>query len=602
MATAMRAGLLGRIWRLARIAASGRAGRQGLALYAVILALQFVGVWFTLQLIAWNKAFYDALETLDAAEAARQILRFFFIIAISAAANLASTWLRGVLLIQWRQQLTEHALSLWLQGRAYWHLRAGFSPDPVDNPDQRLAEDCRSFTQALIRETLDLISSAVALVSYVALLWSLASFTLAFTLFGVEISLPRYMFWAAFLYVALASALTHLLGRRLKSRLFVQERREADFRHALVQLRENAETIARGSAEAAESRRMAALFQALRQNWRSLINQQFILGLFTQPYHQTVLRIPSFLAAPAYFAGAVTLGGMMQLASAFSQVTTTLSWFIFGYRNLAEFAAVTDRLHGLLEAAADPRPMPGLPRQIQRLPADDGRLRVSGLHLVSPGGTVLQPWPDFTLEPGDRIWISGPSGQGKSTLLAAISGLWPYGQGRIDRPGGRWLFLPQGNLLRPEGLAASLTCPDPAETVPRAALEAMLRRVGLGDQLARLDAPAAQSIAGLSQGEMQRVAIARALLARPDVLLLDETTSALDPKAEAALLALLRETLPQAIILCVAHRPPQTLEPTQCLPAAYAGWKGKITGTSTSATASTMPTSGRPMRVKSQNL
>jgi putative ATP-binding cassette transporter len=555
----LRAGLLGRIWRLARIAISGRAGRRGLALYAVILALQFVGIWFTLQLIAWNKAFYDALENMDAAEAARQIVHFFGIIAISAAANLASTWLKGVLLMVWRQRLTDHALSLWVEGRAYWHLRAGFSPDPVDNPDQRVAEDCRSFAEALIRETLDLISSSVALFSYVALLWSLSTFTLTFAVFGFDISIPRYMFWASFVYVALASIATHLLGRRLKSRLFAQEKREADFRHALVQLRETAETVARAGAEAAERRRLAALFDALRRNWRSVINQNFILGLFTQPYHQTVLRIPNFLAAPGYFAGAVTLGGMMQLASAFSQVTTTLSWFIFGYRDLSEFAAVTDRLHGLFDAAAAPAPMPGIPRAIERGSSGDGNMRLSGLHLFTPGGAALRPVPDIALAPGERLWLSGPSGLGKSTLLAAVSGLWPYGTGRIEMPDGKLLFLPQGSAPMAEGLSASLSCPAPPGTLARGDLAEALRRVGLAAHIPRLDAPPALSIAGLSQGEMQRVALARALLARPDVLLMDEATSALDPVAEAALLTLIRRELPDAIILCVAHRPPEAL-------------------------------------------
>ena len=559
----MRTGLLGRIWRLARIAAAGRAGRRGLLLYAVILGLQFLGIWVTLQLISWNKVFYDALETMDAAAAARQITIFFAIIAVSVAANLASEWLKGILLMVWRTQLTDHALALSVDGRAYWHLREGFSPEPVDNPDQRVAEDCRNFTQALIRETLDLITSSVALFSYVALLWTLATFTLTFTVFGFDISLPRYMFWAAFLYVALASSITHLLGRPLKSRLFAQEKREADFRHALVRLREDAETVARAGAEAAERRRLATLFGALRLNWRRVINQRLILGLFTRPYQQTVLRIPSFLAVPAYFAGAVTLGGMMQLASAFSNVTTTLSWFIFSYRDLAEFAAVTDRLHGLFHSAAAPRPNSATPRAISRRPSPDGSLRLSALNLFKPDGTALRPLPDIVALPGERIWLSGPSGQGKSTLLAALSGLWPYGTGQIEAPNGTWLFLPQGSGLMAEGLAASLTCPGPPNDVSRADLSALLHRVGLGQHTARLDAPPALSIAGLSQGERQRIAIARALLARPDVLLMDEPTSALDPDSERALLTLIRQNLPDTIVLCVSHRPPEGLDATR---------------------------------------
>lgn len=551
--------ILARIWRLSLVAVSGRAGWRGLLLYVVILGLSFVGVWFSLQLIAWNKAFYDALENMDGAEAARQIAIFFGLIAVSAGSYLAGQWLRLDLQMLWRRQLTERALDLWVDRRAYWHLRAGYTPYPVDNPDQRVAQDCDAFVKGLIHETLDLISSAVALFSYVALLWSLSSFALSFTLWGAEITIPRYIFWAAFLYVAICSGLTHLLGKRLKSRLFAQEKREADFRHALIQLRENADQIARAGAEGAERRRFAALFDAVRVNWRSLNNQTLVLGLFTRPYQQTILRIPTFVSTPAYFGGAVTLGGMMQLAGAFGQVTQTLSWFIFGYRDLSAFVAVTDRLDGLFRAAAGPAPMPDAPRALERRAAPDGLLRLEGVRLHAPSGGALDPVPDFIMRPGDRIWISGPSGQGKSTLLAAISGLWPYGRGRIAAPGGRWLFVPQGGYLSPEGLAASLTWPEDPAGTDRSALAAALARVGLSDRIAMLDVAGPLSTAGLSQGQAQRIAIARVLLARPDVLLLDEATSALDPAAEQEMLALLRRELPQAAVICVAHRPPEAL-------------------------------------------
>ena len=555
--------ILAKIWRLTRIAVSGRDGKVGMALYAVILCLSFCSVWLSLQMIAWNKSFYDSLEQRDCPEAARQIGIFFLIVAGVAGSSLTQAWLRDDLRIRWRRRLTERALDIWVDGRAYWHLRAGFTPEPIDNPDQRVAQDCDAFVEALIRETLDLISSTLALFSYVALLWSLSTFALSFTLWGAEITIPRYMFWAAFLYVAISSVITHILGRRLKSRLFVQEKREADFRHALIQLRENAETIARTGAEASERRRFDRLFDALRQNWRSVINQRFKLGLFATPYTHTILRIPNFLAAPTYFAGAVTLGGMMQLGSAFGSVTQTLSWFIFSYRDLAAWAAVTDRLDGLFTAAEAPAPMPDTPRALDRLPSPDGTLSLRGVALFTPAGQSLTPAPDFSLRAGQRIWLSGPSGQGKSTLLAAISGLWPYGRGQITVPQGRWMFVPQGGCVNPEGLVASLTAPDAASRPSTAEMAAALARVGLADRIPFLDTAGALSTAGLSQGQAQRLAVARVLLARPDILLLDEATSALDPTAEQEMLALIRHSLPEAAVICVAHRPPEALNITR---------------------------------------
>ncbi len=548
-----------KIWRLTLVAISGRGGRIGLITYGVILMLEFLQVWLSLRQIAWSKAFYDALENMDGHAAARQIGIFFLIIGGIVGAKLIGEWLRGDLQMQWRKQMTERALALWVDNKAYWHLRAGFTPDPIDNPDQRVAQDCKSFVEALIKQTLDLISSCVALVSYVTLLWSLSTFALTFPLWGGQVTIPRYMFWAAFVYVAISSVLAHVLGRRLKSRLFVQEKREADFRYALIQLRENAEIVARGHGEAAERRRFSHLFKAIRENWRGVINQTFILGLFTTPYQHTILRIPTFLATPVYFAGAVTLGGMMQLGSAFMQVATTLSWFIFGYKDLAAWAAVTDRLDGLFNAAALPAPMPGVPRELDRSEVT-GPLAVEGVQLFTPTGERLQKVADFTLSQGQRLWLSGPSGVGKSTLLAAISGIWPYGRGSISVPvDQKLLFLSQDGCLRSEGLAATLTWPESPDTQTREALTRVLVRVGLGDRLPMLDVTGPLSIVGLSHGQVQRLAIARAILAQPDVLLLDEATSAMDPETEQYILWLIGQELPQTAVLCVAHRPPEAL-------------------------------------------
>lgn len=539
--------LLRRIARLAWIAASGPGLWGGLALYAVVLGLQFLGVWIGVQMIAWNKAFFDALEQMDSTAAVRQVGLFALLVGASAAAFLAGDWLRKRLLMRWRTNLTRRALDLWVSGRGYWYLRPGMSPGAIDNPDQRVAEDCRLFVDRLLVETLDLVSNIVALVSYVALLWSLSSFPL--TVFGVEV--PRYMVWLAFLYVAVSSVATHLLGRPLKGALFTQEKREADFRHALIQLRENAAAIAVAGGEAAETRRLERLFSAVRANWNLLIRRELVLGLFARPYFQTVLRVPTFFALPAYFAGAVTLGGLMQLAAAFSNVTTTLSWFIFSYRELAGFVAVSERLDGLMRAAAAP-PLQGVPQRIERSPG--AAIMTEGLRLHTPDGRALAPLPDLALRPGETLWLRGASGQGKSTLLAALAGLWPYGAGRIAAPEGLHV-LPQAPRLLPEGVAASAAYPAAPETYGPERIAEALQLSGLENL-----APDAR-VEDLSGGERQRLALARLFLARPGWVLLDEATSALDPETEARVLRNLRAALPEAAILCVSHRRPEALGP-----------------------------------------
>lgn len=549
-----------RAFRLARVAISGPGCWTGLALFALVLALGFLGVWLSVRMIAWNKSFYDALENMDGAEALHQIGIFFAIVGAMAASWLAADWLRKLLLIRWRARLTNIALDQWVRTRAFWTLRPGYSDHPIENPDQRISEDCRSFVELLLEFTIDLITSVVALFSYFAVLWSAASFVLQFNLFGTQIEIQRYMVWLAPIYVALSTLVTHLLGRPLKQKYFLQEKVEADFRHALVRLRDNADQIAQSDGEAAETRRLDERFAAVARNWRSVMRAELVLGLFTRPYHQTVLRIPTFFALPAYFAGTVTLGGLMQLASAFSNVSTTLSWFVFEYRKLAKFVAVCERLDVLLRQTAAPNPTSPTLQKIQRGLSDDGALRVRGLRLVTPNGRVLQPTPDIVLHPGQTMLIDGASGRGKTTLLCAITGLWGWGKGQILRPAGRFLLLPSGAPVMDDDLCAAICYPHRPEALGMVRVQAVLRRVGLAHRLTDHG-----GVSGLSMGERQRIGLARAVLNNPDWLILDEATAALDPASEADLLTWLRQELPATTLIITAHRKPAGLVPDHVL-------------------------------------
>lgn len=551
---------LGRAGRLARIAASGPGRWQGLGIYALVLALNFAGVWVSLRLIAWNKTFFDALENLDGATALRQVGLFFLLTAMSAGSWLAADWLRKLLLIRWRARLTQAALDLWIGNRAYWLLRAGYSDQPVENPDQRISEDCRLFVDNLLTFTLDLISTLVGLFSFVAVLWAAADFALSLTVLGTEISIPRYMVWLAPVYAALSTVLTHGLGKPLKRVYFDRERVEADFRHALVRVRDQADTIAQSSGEAAESRRLAGRFGAIVQNWRQVMRAELVLGLFMRPYMQTVLRIPTFLALPIYFAGAVTLGGLMQIASAFSNVVTELSWFIFKYRDLAGFVAVCERLDGLMSLSKAPAPAGAALQRIARQDPGDGAVRIAGLRLATPQGRWLDPVPDAAIAPGQTVVVQGASGGGKTTLLSALTGLWSWGEGRIAAPQGRLLVLPAGAPVMDDNILAAASYPEPPETHGLPRVHMVLERVGLGHRL-RMDT----GTSGLSMGERQRLGLARAALNRPDWLFLDEATAALDTAAEADLLRWLRRELPAATLIIVAHRPPRGVDPDQIL-------------------------------------
>lgn len=542
---------LTRAARLARVAMSGPGRWPGLALFSLILALGFGGIWLSVRMIAWNKAFYDALENMNGAEALRQIGIFFAIVGAMAASWLAADWLRKLLLIRWRARLTHVVLDQWVGSRAFWTLRPGYSDAPIENPDQRIAEDCRNYVEYLLEFTVDLITTIVALFSYFAVLWAAASFALDLTVFGSQVTVSRYMVWLAPLYVAVSTLITHLLGRPLKRRYFQQEKVEADFRHALVRMRDNADQIAQSDGEAAESRRLSERFAAVARNWHHLMRAELILGLFTRPYFQTVLRIPTFFALPAYFAGAVTLGGLMQLASAFSSVTTSLSWFVFQYPKLARFVAVCERLDSMFVQTSAPTPAGRDLQRIRRGVSDDGALRIRGLQLATPAGRQLDPIPDIDLKPGQTMLIDGPSGRGKTTLLCAITGLWNWGSGDILRPAGRFMLLPSGAPVMDDDLMAAISYPQAPDDIGAPRLHAVLRRVGLSHRVIDRN-----GIGGLSMGERQRVGLARAVLNRPDWLILDEATAALDPASEADLLQWLRQELAHTSLIVTAHRKP----------------------------------------------
>lgn len=558
--------VLGQFWRLLKLSIGGRGGRLGLLLYGLVLALELSQILVSLRMIEWSKAFYDALQQVNAAEALTQLGIFAIIVFIAVTLTVGSNYARRHLELLWRTTLTATFMQRWLDSKAFLRLereRGKGGNALLDNPDQRIAEDCRFFLagpqgehgggSGIIPLSLDLITNVVAIFSYVAVLWGLSTFSLPLGFIGLPIEIPHYMVWAAFLYVALSTSLTHLLGRPLKRLYGEQQRREADFRFGLVRVRENAEPIALTSGEAAETRDLNGRFARLLGNGRRLIGRETRLMSFTYPYRYTVLRIPTFLSLPAFFAGSVTFGGLMQLASAFSQVVTTLSWFIFSYRPLADLVAASSRLDAFLDATGE---VPAFPVGPERAPSRDGGLELSKIEVFTPEGAALLGIETLKLQRGEAIWLSGASGLGKTTLIKTIAGIWPHATGRIGQPAGKVQFLPQQTYFPPGALIDIVAYPHDPEAFAEAERSAALQAVGLGDRLETESSAEGRGL-GLSGGEQQRLALARLLLLKPDWAFLDEATSGLDAAAEATLLAMLRHELPNTGFVVVAHRKPQ---------------------------------------------
>ncbi len=525
----------------------------------VLLNLSLVGMDVVLNF--WNGAFYDSLQNKDWRAFADLLFLYHrgkdgsFMPGFSAVATIYiivavyRTYLNQWLQIRWRRWLTRVFIDEWLADRAYYRISLTTSAAGLgtDNPDQRIAEDLRSFVGDTLSLGLDLLSNIVSLISFVGILWSLSG---SIHLLGLTIG--GYMVWIALIYAIIGTWLTHLVGHPLAMLSFRQQRFEADFRFSLVRLRENVEGIALYGGEDDEHAALLTRFSAVVMNWWAIMQRTKFLNALTSGYQQIAVVFPIIVAAPRYFGGQIPLGGLTRTASAFGQVQGAMSWFVSSYASLAAWSATVERLASFQRSIDAARAEAGRGIAITETPGDSLELR--HLHLALPNGKVLIEEDAYRFLRGESVVISGRSGLGKSTLFRAIAGIWPFGEGEIARPKGSHLFLPQRPYLPLGSLRHVVTYPAAADSASDDAIAEALRKAGLGALAERLGEEHDWSLL-LSGGEQQRLAIARALLIRPDWLFLDEATSNLDPEAEAELYQLLKRELPGTTVLSNAHNP-----------------------------------------------
>ena len=545
--------ILKKFFRLARPFWTGAHGRIQWLMLAVLIGFTLCSITISVWIAAWDKRFYDALAAFDGASMPALIVEYLGYMAMIIGCIVCGDWLQKRLIFRWRTHLTEQFQKNWLEGHKHYRLRLTGEPD---NPDQRIAEDIYLLADKSISLFRSFINNIAKFSAFVAVLWTLSGVQ-TFNIGGHNITIHGYLVWVALIYSIFSTVIAHLVGRKLKNLNIDRQHREADYRAALLRVRDHAEQIAFYNGGEAETGRLKQRYLRIRDNWRRLTNCEFRQETFWATYVRISIFIPILATLPMYLAKTMTFGDMMQTRTSFARVQDSFGWFTDSYRRLIEWAAVVERLSGFQTALEQvehedrsaARPASALTLNNRR---QSGILVLQNLTVHTQTGSPLLT--DINLEAHAPEWVllEGRSGIGKSTLLRALAGLWPYYQGSFALDGSL-LFLPQRPYLPADTLRHTVSYPHPACQDDQL-IQTTLEQVGLGRLKDNLDEPY-EWHGILSGGEQQRLSLARALLHKPQILFLDEATNQLDGESALTLMQTLKRALPDTLVIGISHQP-----------------------------------------------
>ena len=536
------------VWYLTKSYWQSEEKKKAYLLLTCIILLTLGIVYMLVQLNAWNNSFYSALQNYDAQKIFDELIHFSWLAAIYIILAVYSYFLQQTLILHWRKWLTTKFIDIWLQHKTYYNLQM-FGED-TDNPDQRISEDVRQFVEMTLSFAIGILKAFCTFVSFVFILYQLSG-SLSFTFLGKTWTINGYMLWASLIYSAVGTYLTHVVGRKLVKLNFVQQRYEADFRFSMIRLRESAESVAFYRGEAQEGKVFKERFKLLLDNFWQLVNKQKQLVFLNSGYSQIAIIFPFVVAMNRYLAKEVSLGGLMQVASAFGRVQDSLSYFVDMYSSIAQWQAVVVRLtyfgRHMHEVSTKAQQF-----HVERFATSDA-VSAENLQVNLPDGTPLLQNINFKLLPGSNVLIKGVSGSGKSTLLRAISGIWPFVEGKINLPKTEELmFIPQKPYLPLGTLRDALLYPGNKKLSDNELIY-LMEICEIGYLKDKLELKADWSHV-LSVGEQQRLAFVRAHIQEPKWLFLDEATSALDEETEAEMYSLLQDRLTNTTVVSVGHR------------------------------------------------
>ena len=546
--------LLRRFWQSAGEFWGADGGRQAWLLTGLILLLILFNLAVSYGMNIWNRAIFDALEKRDPSTILFLSMVYFPLLAASVCLVVGQVYARMTIQRRWREWLTHHLFDRWLINGRYYQLH--LVQGDHKNPEYRIADDVRLATDSPVDFATGVTTAILSALTFIVVLWTIGG-SLSFNLAGIEITIPGFLVVAAVAYAVLASGSMVFIGRRFVTASEHKNQSEAEFRYVLTRLSENGESIAVLGGEDEERNAVNRSLRTVLRRWRDICFQTMRTTIISQTSSYVAPVLPVLLCAPKFLDGSMSLGEVMQAASAFTIVQGAFNWLVDNYPRLADWTASARRVSSLmvsldnLERAEDSDEV----GRIERNETAEAALRLKDLSVTLEDGTEVVKDAEVAIAPGERVLVAGESGTGKSTLVRAIAGLWPWGEGSVEvSSGAKLLLMPQRAYVPVGTLRRAATYPEPSKSKSVAEVAKAFKLVGLGHLSEQIDeeGPWDQTLSG---GEKQRLAFARILLHRPDIIVLDEATSALDPESQDKLMELLTKELGATTIVSVGHRP-----------------------------------------------
>ncbi len=523
-------------------------------LTAVVLVFLFMQIAVQLAMNTWNRLFFDALEMKQVAGVLAAISWLPVLIIISAITVSSLLVAKMLLQTRWRAWLTDKLAGWWVADQRYYRL--GFVAPDQSAPEYRIAEDVRLAIEPLVEFSLGLLTAFITAATFATVLWQVVG-SYKLSLAGTQFEVPAYMAWAAVIYAIVASAAALFVGRPLVAKVSDKNEAEAQYRAEMTRLRENAESIALIRGDVDELGSLRASYKTVLDSWLSVIRRQGIIALVLNTNGALFPIVPLLLVTPKYLSGDLTLGGVMQVVAAFGAVQGALIWFVDNLVRLAEWYASASRVIELTNALVEIDTATGTPgtETIEITESEDESIHIENLSVGNLEGKVFINDASVSIAPGSKILISGESGTGKTTLIRAIAGLWPWGSGSIRIPRDASIsFMPQKPYIPLGTLRDAMLYPTNGMEIPDEVIKSALVRCGLKYMIPRLDDENMRWDQILSGGERQRVAFCRLLILKPQIIIMDESTSALDEASQTSLLSLIQEELEYATVISIGHR------------------------------------------------